>query len=150
MNRSTSTPPIVNLLGYGGLIPFIGLAILSFTSLIPKEIARTALIYYAVTILSFVAALHWGFAMTLKTLSKQQTSRLYIWSVIPPLVAWVSLFLPMVFGVSLLIAGFISHLWQDLLIYKVKSEEIPSWYIPLRVRLTTIATLSLASLLLQP
>lgn len=144
MNRPTSTPTIVSILGYGGLIPFIGLALMSLTNLLPKGLTETAILYYGATILSFVAALHWGFAMTIKALSEKEQTRRYIWSVIPPLVAWLALLMPASIATLILIVGFITHLLQDFSFDKLTEVELPGWYIPLRVRLTTIAVLSLS------
>lgn len=116
---------------------------MSLTALIPKEMASTGLIFYAVTILSFVAALHWGFAMTIKSLTPKQINRLYIWSVIPPLLAWVAMFMPPSICIALLILGFIAHLAQDFLLLKINNIDLPNWYLPLRTRLTVVAILSL-------
>ena len=143
MNPNLSTPRIVLYLGYGGLLPFIGLALISLTNILPRQFVESAIFDYAATILSFVAALHWGFAMTLQSLSEKEQSKRYIWSVIPPLLAWISLFMNPVICSAILIIGFITHLWQDLGLNQLKEVNLPSWYMPLRIRLTSIAVLSL-------
>lgn len=149
MSQSFETPLVVKILGYGGLIPFIGLALLSFTSIIPIEISQSALLYYAAIILSFVAALHWGFAMSLKSLTEKQRTSRYIWSVIPPLLAWFSIMLNPIAFTLILIASFIANLWQDISFNKLVEVDLPDWYIPLRVRLTFIAVICLATVLIN-
>jgi hypothetical protein len=149
MKRPSSTPKIVSILGYGGLIPFIGFALVSLTNLLPTKLVVTGISYYGATILSFVAALHWGFAMTMKSLSESEQTRRYIWSVIPPLLAWVALLMPTTACLLILIGGFIAHFGQDLYFDKLTEVELPNWYIPLRIRLTTIAVLSLSIVLLN-
>ncbi len=149
MNRNFSTPTIVLLLGYGGLIPFIGLALISLISIFPRPFVESAIFYYAATILSFVAALHWGFAMTIKSLSEKEQTRRYLWSIIPPLLAWVALLMTPSICALILIGGFIAHLWQDLRFNKLTEVDLPEWFIPLRIRLTTVAVTCLTVLLIH-
>jgi uncharacterized membrane protein len=149
MSNPSSTPSIVKLLGYGGLIPFIGLALLSLTQLFPREIVNSALLSYAATILSFVAALHWGFAMTIPSLSENDRIYQYSWSVVPPLLAWLALLVSPTIGAVILIAGFIANLWQDLSFYKPNKVDLPKWYLPLRIRLTIIAVICISSTLIN-
>ncbi|WP_279629116.1 DUF3429 domain-containing protein [Pseudomonas rhodesiae] len=54
-------PKHVSLLGYGGLFPFIFLALLIRFSLDYRQLFAIALVNYGASILSFVGALHWGF-----------------------------------------------------------------------------------------
>jgi len=149
MKLPFSTPRIVVLLGYGGLIPFMSLAGISLTTIFPRPFVESAMFYYAATILSFVAALHWGFAMTIKSLSEQEQTRRYLWSVIPPLLAWVALLMAPTICTLILIGGFIAHLWQDIVFHQRPEVELPKWYLPLRIRLTTIAVSCLTVLLIQ-
>ncbi len=135
-------PKTVALLGYGGLIPFVVLALAAWIPSAAPYGADYALLLYGGVILSFVGALHWSFAMTLEDLSSQERQRAFIWSVMPALLAWVALLLtPPAPGV-LLIAGFLLHYWRDQAMFRRAS--IPAWYLPLRLRLTVVAALSLA------
>ena len=52
-------------LGFGGLLPFIGLALTAFVDRHHGIVWADALVAYGAVILSFVGALHWGFAMAL-------------------------------------------------------------------------------------
>ncbi|RXU10950.1 DUF3429 domain-containing protein, partial [Pseudomonas syringae] len=87
---STSLPKHVSLLGYGGLLPFISLALLIPFSGDYRPLFAIALVNYGAVILSFVGALHWGFAMTAQDIKAEQRSGRFIWSVIPALIAWIA------------------------------------------------------------
>ncbi|MBA2923001.1 DUF3429 domain-containing protein [Pseudomonas sp. P7] len=134
---STSPPKHVSLLGYGGLLPFIFLALLIPFSLDYRTLFENALVNYGAVILSFVGALHWGFAMTVDMSAKQCRDR-FIWSVIPALIAWIATLLPMPLGCLLLVIGLVAQLRQDRQLLRVVS--LPAWYLPMRLRLTLVAS----------
>ncbi|WP_439865336.1 DUF3429 domain-containing protein [Pseudomonas antarctica] len=138
---STSVPKHVGLLGYGGLLPFIFLALLIPFSLDYRQFFEAALVNYGAVILSFVGALHWGFAMTVQGMSARQGSDVFIWSVIPALIGWIATLLPMPLGCVLLVFGFVAHLRQDRQLSRVMS--LPAWYMPMRLRLTLVASVCL-------
>ncbi|MND39363.1 hypothetical protein D3C80_300770 [compost metagenome] len=94
---------------------------------------------YGAVILSFVGALHWGFAMTLQDLPAKQRQERLVWSVIPALIGWVSTLLPVPVGCLVLTFGFVGHLWQD----RKLAQAVPGWYLPMRVHLTAVASLCL-------
>ncbi|MEY2776164.1 MAG: hypothetical protein RLY30_262 [Pseudomonadota bacterium] len=93
------SPPVLKtlrLLGYGGLIPFFALALLSLNMEAPQvqSVARQALLAYTVSILSFVGAVSWGIALAHPGLSDSQRHRLLVYSVVPSLLAWLAALLP--------------------------------------------------------
>ncbi len=148
-------PATVAWLGYGGLIPFVLLAIAAGVGLggtakfpaatFPAAVLLTqdsrALLAYGAVILSFVGALHWGFAMTLRDLPPPSRNAAFLWSVVPALLAWVALLLPSAPAVALMIVGFIAQYRRDVGLARLAA--LPDWYLPLRLRLTTVACLSL-------
>lgn len=136
-------------LGYAGLIPFVGLALLTHLQTFPELNIVSALLFYGAIILSFTGALHWGFGMSMSSFSDSERNRRLIWSIIPALIAWLALLCPTYLCVYLLIVGFILQFWQDYRLTKNPKALIPSWFLPLRMQLTTIAILSLASLFFQ-
>jgi hypothetical protein len=138
---STSLPRHVSLLGYGGLLPFVGLALLIPFSVDYRPLFAMALVNYGAVILSFVGALHWGFAMTVQDMGAEQGRNRFIWSVIPALIAWIATLLPMPLGCLLLVIGFVAHLRQDRQLLRVMS--LPGWYLPMRLRLTLVASVCL-------
>ncbi len=151
MNTTTDTlapapvppPRVVAWLGYGGLLPFLGLAAAVLLPL-PGELAPQALpalLAYGAVILSFVGALHWGFAMTAGVAADPVRARLYVWSTVPSLLAWPALLAPQALGAAILIAGFAAHYGMDRRV--AARLGLPTWYLPLRLRLTTVACLCL-------
>ena len=87
-------PGAVGLLGYGGLIPFVGLA--GGALILPETmagIAEQGLLLYAAIILSFLGGLHWGRIAAGATISATNAKDAHatswlIWSVLPSLWAW--------------------------------------------------------------
>ena len=135
-------PFTVAWLGYGGLIPFLVFAALSLTEPAHQIIYSGALFSYGAVILSFVGAIQWGFAMVAPELSDSQRRSGYIWSVIPALIAWLTVFLAPATSGIVLILGFCIQYGRDLALnYQL---DLPTWFIPLRLRLTLVACVSLA------
>lgn len=134
-------PLVVAWLGYGGLLPFVGLALAIWVDQSHISLWRDALINYSAVILSFVGALHWGFAMSQSGMTPNQRTKSFVWSVVPPSLGWVALSMTPKYATLLLVAGFLAHLWQDKCL--VQLVNLPAWYLPLRLRLTLVACISL-------
>ena len=144
--RAETLPRAVAWLAYGGLLPFVALAAASLVAQfngIESSLWEAALITYGAAILSFVGALHWGFAMTLRGLTASQRTSSYVWSVVPALMAWVALLVVPLVATVVLVCGFIAHYWRDRAL--AAQADLPSWYLPMRLRLTGVACLSLAA-----
>lgn len=134
-------PVSARYLGLGGLLPFIALALASILDPARAQLWTQALIAYGAIILSFVGALHWAFAMTAGGLSEAERGGRFAWSVTPALMAWVALLLvsawPLL-AVALLLSGFWLHYLQDRML--VRRADLPVWYLPLRLTLTSVAS----------
>jgi Protein of unknown function (DUF3429) len=139
----TIIPPIVGWLGYGGLLPFVVLAAGVWVDASHSGLLLDALLSYGAVILSFVGALHWGFAMSQSNMTMNQRTHSFVWSVVPCLLAWVALLMTLKYAVVLLVLGFLIHFWQDWRL--VQRVNLPAWYLPLRLKLTLVACLSLIS-----
>lgn len=136
-------PRAVAWLGYGGLLPFIALAAAVLLQ-VHVELARAALVAYGAVILSFVGALHWGFAMMAPGLEDAERTRLFAWSTVPALLAWPAVLLAPPLGALVLVAGFAVHYLQDRRL--ARAHDLPAWYLPLRLQLSCVACLSLLTL----
>ena len=136
-----SLPRSVAWLGYGGLLPFLALAPASLLDHHHGVVWSDALYAYGAIILSFVGALHWGLAMSLPGLDERQRAALYLWSVVPALIAWPAVLFSPVLAAPLLIVGFVAHYLQDRRL--VRRAPLPAWYLPLRLRLSGFACLCL-------
>lgn len=132
-----------SVLGYGGALPFVLAALATQTSFLPAELARSLLFNYGGVILSFVGALYWGFAMQTPAIEDALRVQLYIWSVLPALIAWFALSIgcpPLTAG--FMIAGFGAQWLLDTRVRRLLN--LPAWYLRLRTQLTLVAILSLA------
>lgn len=140
---SSPQPPAVRWLGYGGLIPFVGMALVCWLEPNHRFWYLEMLLAYGAVILSFVGALHWGFAMVHPDTAGRPMTGMYVWSVMPSLLGWAALLVHPEAGATLLIAGFLTQYRQDLRLTRVLT--LPAWYLPLRLQLTVVACLCLAS-----
>lgn len=128
-------------LGAAGALPFVALGLLSWIEGPWQSEFRFALLAYGAVILSFVGALHWAFAMLAADMAESERKRAYAWSVVPALVGWAALLLPPSLTVPVLLAGLWAHYTQDVrLTHRV---VLPVWYLPLRLGLTSAASLGL-------
>ncbi len=133
-------------LGYGGLIPFVGLALVStetiaFPGLTAVD-ALAGLISYGAIIVSFMAALHWAHALFAPWSSPTVAPKVLLWSVIPALAAWVAIWqLPARSALLVLATTLAAILYVD---HCMRSEQwYPRWFWTLRKHLTCVAALSL-------
>ena len=138
--NATNLPTVAKILGLGGLIPFVGLAVLYLNHhTLAWAHSGFALLAYAATILSFVGALQWALAIRGAT---KPVTRL-VASVVPSLVAWVILLLP--YGIhqrSLLFAAAFAA-WYATERF-LSWSDYPVWFQRLRRLLTGIVATSLA------
>lgn len=92
----SSTSPTALRLGYAGLIPFVGGALLVWLvqpDAQPPEahpFVVLSLSAYAAVIISFLGGIHWGLAMR----HSEPPAALLWWGVVPSLVAWVAVMMP--------------------------------------------------------
>ena len=138
---SQELPRHVAWLGYGGLLPFIGLAALAGIDPHHDVVWSDALVGYGAVILSFIGALHWGVAMSAPGLDAVVRRRAFVWSIVPALLAWPASLLAGSVAPLLLVLGFVVHFVMDKRLAGM--AELPSWYLPLRWRLTLVACLCL-------
>jgi hypothetical protein len=136
-------PAAVTWLGYGGLLPFIALALLILVDPAHALLWSDALVGYGAVILSFVGALHWGFAMMAPGLDASLRRNAFVWSVFPALIAWPAVLLTSTLASLILVGGFLLHLLQDLRL--AIPAQLPAWYLPLRKQLTLVACVCLLS-----
>jgi hypothetical protein len=124
-------------LGYGGLIPFVGLAVALWVPW-PADgpPVRTALLGYGATIASFLGAIHWGLVM--RDGPVQPVPSL-LWGVVPSLLAWWALLLGPAQGLLLITALLWACLAVDRILYP--RYRLQAW-LPMRWRLTVVASIS--------
>ncbi|MEM7241630.1 MAG: DUF3429 domain-containing protein [Pseudomonadota bacterium] len=146
--KTIPTPALI--LGLAGLIPFLYAAWLMVTGfdlgLIPSDqstqnIALHILTIYGVIICAFMSGVQWGYAVT------SDQWRFYILSVIPPILIFVLSILlggPIMPAMLIcLIVAFLFVLCFD--IYLSSIHLTPDWWLTLRVPLTSVVVLCLAT-----
>ena len=133
-----SAPRPALWLGFGGLLPFVGLTIL--TVVWPDTwyaFWLTTLLQYGAVILTFVGALQWGYAVGLARSGDNATAR-FLWSVMPALVAWLSFQFPVWTALQLEAAALTLCYCVDRNF--AAADDKPSWLLPLRLILTAVAS----------
>lgn len=126
--------PVALKLGYAGLLPFVAGALLVW--IVNPEAhpyATLALSAYAAVIVSFLGGIHWGVGF------RDGDAKLFVWGVVPSLVAWPAVIMPASAG--LVIHG--AMLW---ICYAVDRRLYPAhglgaWLV-LRFRLSAVAGLA--------
>lgn len=139
-------PAPARLLGPAGLIPFAGLAIGIWAG---WSGAGPALAAYGATILAFLGAVHWGLALAAPDAEPGPaagTARGVAWGrlglgVVPALVAWVALLLPLAAGLGLLAFAILATALAETM--AARAGLVPRAYLGLRWLLSTGAGLAL-------
>ncbi|MEN9945376.1 MAG: hypothetical protein RLY18_1334 [Pseudomonadota bacterium] len=142
-------PPIVRILGYAGLIPFIGLAFMVQLADSPNDlIALESLVAYGAVIVSFLGALHWGACF--KTISTSTQNRwldhsVWIWGIMPALIAWLAIHIFIPLALLLLAATLIVQraIDQRTYAYYFENTQMANAFLRMRTHLTVVATVCL-------
>ena len=124
------------LLGHLGLLPFVlGALLVWVVNAQAHPYATLALAAYAAVIVSFLGGIHWGLALRLSA----PPASLFIWGVVPSLVAWLAVMMPAS-------AGLVVHGTMLLVCYAVDRRIYPTQglarWLTLRFRLSTVAAFS--------
>ena len=87
-------PPVSDTarrLGHAGLVPFVlGAALVWVVNSEAHPYATLALSAYAAVIVSFLGGIYWGLAFR----HSAPPATLFIWGVVPSLMAWVAVMMP--------------------------------------------------------
>ncbi|WFE89618.1 DUF3429 domain-containing protein [Roseibium porphyridii] len=136
-----TVPVAARWLGGTGAIPFAGLAFLCvFAPESWSNWAAQAIAFYGAVILSFLGGIQWGLAISNTGATDNQVTRLTL-SVVPSLIAWAGLLLPLSAGLLVMVAAFALVLYQD--VAASRSGDAPSWYPKLRMPLSLVVMASL-------
>ena len=131
--------PLIHKLGYAGLIPLVGLALLVW--LVAPDLqawVALALAAYAALIASFLGGIHWGIGWS--RLAQAPDSKVhFIWGVVPSLLAWPGLVMPPYAGLAWLGLVLIVCYAVDRRLYTQAGLGV---WLKLRFRLSAVAALS--------
>ncbi len=128
--------PAAVRLGRIALLPFVaGAAAVLITRGAVQQHAASALVAYAATVVSFIGGIHWGFGFR----ASDPPASLFVWGVVPSLVACAALLMPAAPALALNAAMLSVCFLVDRSVYP--REGAGAW-LPLRLQLTTIAVVS--------
>ena len=120
-------------LSLAGAIPFASLALAMFY--LGKENGLFSVLFdafkiWSAIILSFIAGIRWGLAISQEPLAK----KLLIVSVLPAIVAWLAQFLNDPQAVLVLLVAYCAHgAWDS---FAANAKQLPQWFGKLRIRMT--------------
>lgn len=138
---AAAAPLPVLVFGLGGLLPFVGLALLVLLGDGTWHVYwLTALSYYGAVIVAFVGALHWGYALQRGAAGREAWIQ-YGYSVLPALLAWLSLLFPVWTALRLQALTLLACYVFDRAMCAL--GPLPPWFLRLRLLLTLIGAASL-------
>lgn len=139
-NQHKLDPLWANFLGYAGVTPVLGLLILGWTDQTWQQQSVSLACSYGALILSFLGGIHWGFAT-----AGAASIKTFVPSVAPSLWAWAALACPEGITLCAIIVGVLTfYIYERRTTWVTK---LPSWYLPLRLKLTLGLSLGLAGFL---
>lgn len=141
---------VVRLLSYGGLVPFVvGTALAWMAEGDGQAAVVRAVVVYAVSILSFIGAIHWGRILAARDGAGRDGGTSgpawLAWGVAPSLLGWGATLLPSGLTVPALILSFLLAWAVDR--SAAADGRYPRWFGTLRTRLSIVVCLSLAALI---
>lgn len=131
--------PLIHNLGYAGLIPLVGLALLVW--LVTPDLqawVALALAAYAALIVSFLGGIHWGIGWSQMAQAPDSKTH-FVWGVVPSLLAWPGLVMPPYAGLAWLGLVLIVCYAVDRRLYRQAGLGV---WLKLRFRLSAVAALS--------
>ena len=153
------TLKVVRILGYAGLLPFIGLALVIQLGSTPNNfLAAESLAGYGAVIVAFLGAIHWGANLrlmgsvipvtnsTVPTAERWSERNVWIWGIIPALTAWLALHLYIPVALLILAALLLIQLVIDKTTYPhyFKNATACQAFLKMRTHLTFVAMACLA------
>ena len=138
IGEDKNIPKAALILGLAGVLPFIVFGLLAMplgAEIVTPTQADALLIGYGAIILSFVAGIRWGLALTAHNESDQAVQMTV--SVVPSLIAWTACFMPFAYGLPLLALTHAAVAVWD--IRAMHNGRGPVWYAKLRMILASLA-----------
>ncbi len=129
-------PPVAQRLGYLALVPFVlGALAIWLVRLDDRIFATAALSAYAAVVVAFLGGIHWGFGFR----QDAPPPRLFIWGVVPAIVASVALVMQpsaalVIHGVMLVACYLVDR--------RIYPQQGAARWLVLRFRLTGVAALA--------
>ena len=146
MTRNISMPKVALILGWGGVIPFVGTALAwLFGDPILRFHALNIGTIYGGVIIAFLGAVHWGLATQHQDDQHPARGFQFFWSVLPALAVVPVLTVAPMIRPPFLLAGLIICWGVDM--YAASKGTLPTGYLKLRHGLTAVATICMLILM---
>jgi hypothetical protein len=155
MNHRLPTPAL--LLGVAGLVPFIGLALLTLTAFDDAVAQRYlwALIGFGAVMLAFLGGVHWGFVLhpaalpeSMDPAERRDAGRLAL-GVLPSLIGWAAMLTPLLavpeIGLAILIVGYAGTVAAEAQLRR--RDLVPTGYMAMRWGLSIVVVAILVTVL---
>lgn len=148
-NNHKGLPKMALYLGYGGVLPFVVLSILSIVNYNTEALVgitvEMLLAIYAAVIISFLGAIHWGVVLAkVDHLSEGDSTKMLIYSIIPSLLAWLSFLLSVQYTLLFLgVLVLLCFLADYLLLFKSLDVVVKKSFARLRLNLSVVVSLCL-------
>ncbi|MCR9259805.1 MAG: DUF3429 domain-containing protein [Pseudomonadaceae bacterium] len=133
-------------LGYAGVLPVFSLLAVAWLQPQWQPLATRVGTIYVATIVCFLGGIQWGYAL-LSTAEQIRIRRIFV-SILPSLWALIALLLPAKLSIVALIVGLGMILTYEIM--EQGDEVYPTWYLPLRIRLTTLLVIGIGAFALLP
>jgi uncharacterized protein DUF3429 len=133
-------------LGYAGVLPVFSLLAAAWLQPQWQPLTTRVGTIYVATIVCFLGGIQWGFA--LRSASEQIRIRRIFVSILPSLWALIALLLPAKLSIVALIVGLGMILTYEIM--EQGDDIYPAWYLPLRIRLTTLLVIGIGAFALLP
>jgi len=133
-------------LGYAGVLPVYSLLATAWLQPPWQPLTTRVGTIYVATIVCFLGGIQWGFA--LRSASEQIRIRRIFVSILPSLWALIALLLPAKLSIVALIVGLGLILTYEIMEHG--DDIYPAWYLPLRIRLTTLLVIGIGAFALIP
>jgi glutaredoxin len=135
-DMAVPSPALIQALGYAGLLPFAaGVLLLLIPGLpVPEGFGAGWLLAYGAVIATFLGAVHWGAALAGRY-GGGEAGRAAVWAVIPSILAWITLLLPVTWALPCQVLLFGLILGVD---WRYGAHLVwPGYYRRLRIILST-------------
>lgn len=147
-DRAAPVPPLLQILGGLGLLPFYAFAMAEQFGFIRHTIiALNLMVIYGAVVLSFAGAQCWGLAV--HAADGKLRTLLYCWGVVPTLLAAIALGIPTNFGLLLLLVAFFGQTLMDYHLAHHHPSLFPFWLLKLRRTLALAILIALGLGLMQ-
>lgn len=137
MAAARDIPILARVLGYAAVAPFIAAPMLVYAERSSLGSPARGIAVYSAVILSFIAGIRWGQAL-FATNDEDRRDRIFLWSIVPPLIGWDAVFMPK--GAAFFVLALAMAIQGICDVSDTGRNRFPMWFGILRLQMTVVAT----------